>query len=98
MDYTKLFISNSEIRSLRRVRRKKPIRLKNAEFLRKCGMVEIVRPIPPLRVWICRMTDHGNRYLDHVNRARSDRRWTRALSIIAILISIAALYVSILSI
>lgn len=98
MDYSKIYLSNREMRSLRFVRCGIPIRLKNAEYLRRCRLLEIVRPIPLFRVWACRLTDHGERYIDHLNRERSDRRWTRALSIIAILVSLASLYVSILSI
>lgn len=97
MELDKIILSDRELQALRRVRRRKPVSVRNMEALRRRGLVREERYIPPLRCWICRITDHGKRYLDMQNRIRAEHRWTRMLSIIAIIVSIASLYVSILA-
>ena len=97
MELDKIILSNRELRALRRVRKRKAISCRNMDVLRRSGLAREERYISPLRCWVCRITDRGNRYLDMQNRIRSDQRWTRTLSVIAIIVSLASLYVSILA-
>lgn len=47
--------------------------------------------------WFVSLTEAGRTYFEDHRDAASERRWTRGLAIAAIVISIAALFVSVLS-
>ena len=65
------------------------------DYLEGAGLVSVFEAadMPP----VITLTDDGKTYLERQRDLKSDRRWTRGLAIVAIIISTAALCVSLLS-
>ena len=93
-DLPSVVLTKEERRYLKQLKRKQKI---SDEAIRKIcvfGFVEEVNPVfQSGRMIQCDyvISDDGLRYLQHVKDVSADRRWTRCLSVAAILISLAAL-------
>ena len=92
-----IFLSDEQRSSFLRVAHGHPIPLNMERKLSAAGLVTLVDCDPKRDRAVCELTDTGERYYDYLRDKRNDRRWTRGLAIAAIIISIAALFVSALS-
>lgn len=102
-DFSQIHLLPVEASALRRYARKRriPLDAPHVDALRAYGFLRLDSdPLDSPRrrkaAWYA-VTPDGLRYLYYLDGQRRDRRWTRGLAIAAIIISIAALCVSVLS-
>lgn len=92
-----IFLPDKQRAAFFRVAHGRSISMDMESKLGSAGLVELVACNPKRKRAKCKLTDTGERYRDYLRDKRNDRRWTRGLAIAAIIISIAALCVSALS-
>ena len=92
----KSYLTPAELRALKSVCHSRPISYDLARRLAATGYVRI-SGYKGQTMAVCEITALGDRYLALVSKNRRDHLWTRILAIAAILISIASLIVSILT-
>lgn len=86
-----IFLSRAERVALYRVARGHTISFDMQRKLGLFGLVSLSSYHPNSDRAQCQLTASGERYLDFLIDKRNDRRWTRGLAIVALVISLFAL-------
>lgn len=93
-DLSQIHLRRAEYRTLRRLSRGRDVGLTEAAPLERLGLVDIVpqdfRTSPPADPRPLLSLD-GERYLQLRREQAGERRWTRALAIVALIISLVSL-------
>lgn len=92
-----IYLSRNERSAFFKVARGQSISRDMQRKLGSSGLVRVLSYHPSNDRSRCELTQSGERYLDYLTDKRNDRRWTRGLAIVALIVSVAALCVSALS-